>query len=538
MTHRTYQTRLKSLTSETEAALSSYAAIFSKAERTLFAQTFAQGIRPTQVHKSGFQSRFGLTARQYNAILSGQGKVESIKELRKEHIQAARERVKNAEKAVKSLERRLKADRKTKAATVDKTAFKLHHKKRRLVTQQHRLEKKLAEQASGKVSLCFGSRKLFHAQYNLEENGYKNHGEWKQNHGEWKRDWQSYRDRQFLVLGSKDETSGCQGCQLKRIEGQWFLYLRLPNSVLEQTGLNKHIVLPIELPFGEVAIEQALQRGNAISYRFLRDKKGWRVFISTEVKASKIKTIEAQGAIGVDINAHHLAVVEMDRNGNPINKHRINVQTCGKSTHQRMAVIGDAVKQLIAIALTARKPIVLEELDFTRKKRDLKANEDRRYNRMISSFAYRKIIEVIKARCLDHGIEVKDVNPAYTSQIGKHKFSERYGLTPHQGAALVIARRSQNYREQPNREDQTASWLPVRKVQEHVWSYWRKVSRQPVAYATLLSKRKQSRSAAQSEGTDSKMVSNTSGVSDWVLIRSLTVGNTVRPAIWNIFPYN
>lgn len=507
MTHRTYQTRLKNLSAESDLALSSYAAIFSKAERTLFAQTFAQGIRPTQTHKSGFQLRFGITARQYNAILYGlRGKVESIKELRKDHIQAAKARIKSSEKAVKALERRLNADRKTGAATKNKTAFKLHHKKRRLATQKHRLEKLLVAEKASKVSLCFGSRKLFHAQYHLEQNGYENHSDWK-------RDWQTYRDRQFSVLGSKDESAGCQGCQLKRINAQWLLHLRLPNSVIEQTGLPKQVVMPIALPFGETEIEQALHSGSAITYRFLLDKKGWRVFISTEVQPSKIKTIEAQGAIGVDINAHHLAVVEMDRNGNPVNKHRINVQTHGKTTHQRMAVIGDAVKQLVEIAHRTRKPIVLEALDFKRKKQDLKANEDRRYNRMISAFAYSKIIEVIKARCLDRGIQVKEVNPAYTSQIGKHKFAERYGLTPHQGAALVIARRSENYREQPNREDQTASWLPERKATEHVWSYWRKVARKPVAYETLLSKRKQSRSVAQSEGAESKMVSHTSGVS-------------------------
>ena len=504
MTHRTYQTRLKFLSAESVLALSSYAALFSKAERTLFAQTFAQGIRPTQAHKSSFQLRFGITARQYNAILYGlRGKVESIKELRKDHIQAAKARIISTEKAVKALERRLNADRKTGAATKQTTAFKLHHKKRRLATQKHRLEKLLVAEKANTVSLCFGSRKLFHAQHSLEANGFNNHAEWK-------RKWQAYRDRQFTVLGSKDESAGCQGCQLKRIHDQWLLHLRLPNSVIEQTGLNKQIVLPIELPYGEDAIKRALKRGGAITYRFVRDEKGWRVFLSTEVQAAKKKSIEAQGAIGVDINAHHLAVVEMDRNGNPINKYRINVHTHGKTTHQRMAVIGDAVKQLIEIAQRTRKPIVLEELDFKRKKQDLKANEDRHYNRMISAFAYSKIIDVIKARCVDQGIEVKEVNPAYTSQIGKHKFAERYGLTPHQGAALAIARRSENYQESPNREDQPASWLPERKATEHVWSYWRKVARKPVTYATLLSKRKLSRQSVLSNGAESRTVSTTS----------------------------
>ena len=38
-------------------------------------------------------------------------------------------------------------------------------------------------------------------------------------------------------------------------------------------------------------------------------------------------------------------------------------------------------------------------------------------------------------------MEIHQVNPAYSSVIGRVKFMERYGLTVHQAAALVLARR-------------------------------------------------------------------------------------------------
>ncbi len=60
---------------------------------------------------------------------------------------------------------------------------------------------------------------------------------------------------------------------------------------------------------------------------------------------------------------------------------------------------------------------------------------------MLSSFAYSKIIELIKSRSYDKGIEVIEINPAYTSKIGKFKYQNKYKLTTHQAAALVIARR-------------------------------------------------------------------------------------------------
>ena len=39
------------------------------------------------------------------------------------------------------------------------------------------------------------------------------------------------------------------------------------------------------------------------------------------------------------------------------------------------------------------------------------------------------------------GVEIIAVNPAYSSVVGRVKFMERYGLTVHQAAALVLARR-------------------------------------------------------------------------------------------------
>ena len=39
------------------------------------------------------------------------------------------------------------------------------------------------------------------------------------------------------------------------------------------------------------------------------------------------------------------------------------------------------------------------------------------------------------------GVEINQVNPAFSSVVGRVKFMERYGLSVHQAAALVLARR-------------------------------------------------------------------------------------------------
>ena len=58
---------------------------------------------------------------------------------------------------------------------------------------------------AGRLRLCFGSKKLWRSQYHLEANGYRSHAEWLA-------DWRDARSNEFFVLGSRDETSGCQLC--------------------------------------------------------------------------------------------------------------------------------------------------------------------------------------------------------------------------------------------------------------------------------------------------------------------------------------
>jgi IS605 OrfB family transposase len=341
---------------------------------------------------------------------------------------------------------------------------------------------------AGEVSLCFGSKKLFNAQHHLEANGFSSHSEWKAQ-------WQAKRDDDFYVIGSKDEASGNQGCTLTIDECQQAsLRLRLPNDLV--VGKQKYINIPIEMNYGKEAILHALADKTAISYRFKRDTKGWRVFISVDAPVVTLVTTKALGSIGVDINAEHLAIAEIDRFGNYADAISIPLNTYGKSTEQAKAVIGDAVKQLMEFAECKQKPIVIEKLEFSKKKAELEtASKDKyqkRYARMLSSLAYNQIKDVIKSRGFDNGIEVIEVNPAYTSVIGFWKFATRYGLSSHQAAAMVIARRALSFSERPNRRDYGTTQLPARKAGVHVWSYWRGVTRKPRKLAVLHSLRKQS----------------------------------------------
>ena len=221
------------------------------------------------------------------------------------------------------------------------------------------------------------------------------------------------------------------------------------------------------------------ESGQAISYRFKRDAKGWRVFVTTKMMAVPVATDQRGGAIGVDLNADHLAVAETDASGNYVSAWRVPLVTYGRNTRQAEALIGDAVASVVNYAREVGKPIVIEKLDFRQKKAALEG-ESRKYSRMLSSFSYGKIKAYFVSRGCREGVEVHQVNPAYSSVIGRVKFMERYGLSVHQAAALVLARRLLGCSERiPRRRVcpvgngvHVAFALPARKRVKHVWTYW------------------------------------------------------------------
>ena len=181
--------------------------------------------------------------------------------------------------------------------------------------------------------------------------------------------------------------------------------------------------------------------------------------------------------------------------------------TYGKNTNQAEALIGDAVASVVQYAREVGKPIVIEKLDFRQKKAALEG-ESRRYSRMLSSFSYGKIKAYFLSRGYRQGVEIYQVNPAYSSVIGRVKFMERYGLTVHQAAALVLTRRSLGFSEHIPRPwvapigngVQVAFTVPVRKRVKHVWTYWGAVSgqlRPALAAQHRLGKRRRQPNPAQ-----------------------------------------
>ena len=438
----TYQTRISDYGDmdrlEGDAALSAYAELYGRVQRKLFAAVAAD--RSAASLKSVYIREHGIPARMFNAVrVSLEGKVSSVREQQKLRVDGLERRIAQAERQVGKHEEQGRWQQ-------------VHQKRRRLASLRSRLAGLEADIAAGRVRLCFGSKKLWRKQHHLKQNGYSSREEWL-------KDWQDARSDEFFVLGSRDETAGCQLCVASVADdGTLALRLRMPDCLAEQHG--KYLVIEgVRFAYGHEQVLAGLQSnaeyrrehgekaaratelGQAISYRFKRDAKGWRVFATTQMMDIPVVTDRRHGAIGVDLNADHPAVAETDASGNCVNAWRVPLVTYGKSTRQTEALIGDAVASVVEYAREVGKPIVIEKLDFRQKKAVLEG-QSRNYSRMLSSFSYGKIKAYFVSRGYREGVEVHQVNPAYSSVIGRVKFMERYGLSVHQAAALVLARRS------------------------------------------------------------------------------------------------
>jgi IS605 OrfB family transposase len=123
----------------------------------------------------------------------------------------------------------------------------------------------------------------------------------------------------------------------------------------------------------------------------------------------------------------------VDRCGNPVGGKSFPLNLRGNSRAQVTATLAQ-VADVVALAKSTRKPIVVEHLAFRAKKARLR-EERPRYVRVPSALAY----ALLRSSAAREGVEVRGVNPAYTSVRGWAKHGLGRGLSRRQTALVAIA---------------------------------------------------------------------------------------------------
>ena len=182
-----------------------------------------------------------------------------------------------------------------------------------------------------------------------------------------------------------------------------------------------------------------LNTGKAYQVEILhRDGK---YYVHVTIEEETPVPYNTKGAVGVDTNPDGLGVVLVDYLG----QYRGSLWLGeGEWTYARSSrrnnLIGEKAKQVVTLAKETGNALAVENLKFKNDK-----SVSAKFNRMSHGFVWSKFLEHVERSALREGVPLVKVNPAFTSIIGILKYQHQYGLSPHQSAAYVIARRGLGY---------------------------------------------------------------------------------------------
>lgn len=405
--------------------------------------------------------RFGITARHFNGIrfdldqmvAAERGVSAFLVMQREEAIRSLSQRVAREVKRVPEL---IEGGRDRAASSLK---FSMVGRKQRLDRLKGGLAALQARADRAVPAICFGGRQgLREAQTDGET---------------WR--WHAKRAGQINLVGSKTEGFGNQSAFWR----DGVLSIRLPDALGGGQVALQFVDFRQEEARGFLEASASKATRQAITWLLFRDDDlNWQVRFTVERKAAKrVGRLDA-GVISVDVNVDHLAVVHVDRFGNLVSKLTLPFPRLRIDSHIADNAIGCAVGAIVALAAAKGCAVAIEKLDFSKKKAGLreygKAHAER-----LSSFAYSKFQSYMRSRCDRVGVDLHEVNPAFTSVIGRAKYAGRRGLDVHHAAALVIGRRAMGYGERLVRSDGVPLDAPARMRPRIEGRRWRGVHKAP-----------------------------------------------------------
>ncbi|MEC4888361.1 MAG: hypothetical protein SAL70_44705 [Scytonema sp. PMC 1070.18] len=436
------------------------------------------------------QAKFNINKRWANSIYTEvQGIVSNIDENRANHIKTLEQERKSLKSDIRKREKQIKdfakQEKKDKSNRSKKgfSATKLKIKKACNINAKERETTQLQD---AKFGVHQKKRRL-----NLLENQLKHLSRAKPNY--------TLPDaNSFMLVGSKDESSGNQSAQFDYVESsdKFALSIRTPYVLEERLGGEYIRIDGLNFQHGKhELIESISQRCyqvktknqtvkwqvgySAVTLRFYWKNDCWYVAATTDINLPEITSEYLCGYVGIDLNADSIGWAVCDAQGNLLEFGDYKIDLHSKNSNQREAILSDAATFVALKAKHYNFPVADEKLDFSDKKAQLR-QKGNKYARMLSSFAYSQWNDALDNALVKHGIYHKKVNPAYSSLIGLTKFMSMYGMNSSSAAAFVIARRGRRFSERlPNKHHLLSSKSAYAKDTKvkHVWSHWSKLSR-------------------------------------------------------------
>lgn len=321
--------------------------------------------------------------------------------------------------------------------------------------------------------ICFGSKKMMRQRHTTK------------NVDDWRNAFNKRRLREMMLAGRHDAS-----------QGNFMVKYDVVSHTLTCSKMigDLEIVIPgVVFPYGQENINMAVSASESVKLnkKLPAEKKipcwekgpvtwiikdcgnAFQVKCVISVPENKnINTCYDNGCVSFDMNYDHLAVAELNAQGQ-LKKHFVaSFKMDGRTSDQINNAISEALEKVFKLAVATKKPVAMENIKKL-KKELMYGNSIR--NRKISQFAYAKIEELAENKSQKYGVAIRRVNPAYTSQIGRLKYMKSLGLSIHESAAYMVGRRAMGSRDKVPKK--MKHLLPKSCRGKHHWSQWSRISK-------------------------------------------------------------
>ena len=267
-----------------------------------------------------------------------------------------------------------------------------------------------------------------------------------------KKQWRELRQGTLIAIGSKHKTA--QGNLLLRfmeLDGKLHLRITTGNrefiyaKVLREPSNSKDKWLT----FMAMLLE-SWQTKNYFPYTVELKLRDGEVYgsVSCELPTPEVKYTRENGVIAIDTNASpiHLAVAEVSKTGElasyqTISLHHLIGLSQNSKDHQEWIL----AHQIVDLAIQKNKAIAIENLK--KLKKGVRGDGKAELRRRLHQWNAKKFLQKLKRIAMLKGVEVIEVNPAYTSVIGMLKYAPQLSTDKDVAGAYVIGRRALGYKE-------------------------------------------------------------------------------------------
>ncbi|WP_066353927.1 hypothetical protein, partial [Fervidicola ferrireducens] len=275
-----------------------------------------------------------------------------------------------------------------------------------------------------------------------------------------KEEWRELRSNAFYSVGQANQ-KGLEGqygnanteVVFDEVTGSFRLNVYIPPEPEDKSGRRRKeedwVTVPLEIPVRYRSIlMQHLLRAGAYTVRVVRKNGRFDCFISFPL-GDDVPVNKDLPMAGIDLNPDVVAVTVALPDGN------FHISRCFRcpelvyvSHEKREWIAGNLAKDIAEwLESLGIKQVALEELSFAQYH-----DTNRLFNRVTHNFCKRLLFNRIVVALRKRGIAVFTVSARFTSLIGYFKYSRDYGLSAHQGAAFVIARRALGFTEKVPKE--------------------------------------------------------------------------------------